>query len=304
MRRIIAFDGIDCIGKSYVIRFMYDELLRNNYIPYVFHLTGPDKDYKDFFIDRHFGKLSNKVTDGIIQWEKFIQLYTDIKTILCASTRNVILLDRTPYSENIWNMFFGRKNNYENNAIMLHFLKIFKTLNEEITFVNLDVDSRILTNRILLRDEDCSNYVNAFDRLFGDKPPFRFDHDFDFEHHRYPEHDRHEKPDCYPEHDCHHRHHACKPQYYYGMKKEEYERCRYDYEHHHDNHDNHDFKQHHACHEYDTGKILFMINVLKEEFNKLFILLRKYNIDVVTYCNNSEHDIEFIINDIFKDFYR
>lgn len=291
MRRVIAFDGIDCIGKSYVINFLHDELIRNDYIPYVFHLSGPDKEYKEFFKHEYFGRLSNKITDSLIQWEKFIQLYSDIKTILSASTRNIVLLDRTPYSENIWNMFFCRKNNYENDSILLHFLKMFELLNEEIQFINLDVDSKIITQRILYRDEDYYNYVGAFNRLFNDRKPFPFDKD-DCHFDRDRDCDHYNKP---PKHE----HRICKPQYYYGMKKEDYDYHCHVHECHDRPHQNH----HHDCHDHyddrhDVGKIMFMVNFLKEEFCKLFIILRKFNIDVITYQNNSERDIEYIVRDI------
>lgn len=283
MRRIIAFDGIDCIGKSYIIHFLHDELLRHDFIPYVFHLSGPNKEYSSFFTPDKFGKLDNEMTDSLIQWEKFIQLYSDIKTILCASTRNVVILDRTPYSENIWNRFFYRKNKFENDKIMLHFLKMFELLNEEISFINLDVDSKILSNRILTREEDYKNYTRAFDMLFS--------HHHGHHGHHHGHHGHHSHEHRYPEHPHFPR---SKP----GLNP--YDVCPKD-----DDFFNPYFGPHGGWMDTDNdlGKIMYMVNFLKEEFNKLFVLLRKYNIDVITYTNNSKSDVQTIIMNILKELF-
>lgn len=169
MKRIIAFDGLDCIGKSTVINQLKEELIRRDYIPFVFHLTSPNKLYAEFFISYNFGDLNHKITDSIIQWSKFVELFNNIKIILSGNPHNIVILDRTPYSENIWNNFFNRQNNYNNANILKQFLQNFKDLNEEILYINLDVDNTILVNRILKKENDYKNYVNAFDTLYSKK---------------------------------------------------------------------------------------------------------------------------------------
>lgn len=229
MRRIIAFDGIDCIGKSYVINLLNNKLLENDYIPYIFHLTGPNL---DFFNETVFGKIPTEFSNGLIQWEKFLQLFSNIDIILKASTRNIVILDRTPYSENIWLKFFGRSNKFNNEQILKNFINEFQLLNENILFVNLDVENKILTNRILLKDIDSLNFIKAFNKLFITKQ-----HEYN-------------------------------------------EQIQFN----------------------ESSKIMYMVNVLKEEFNNLFLLLRKNKIDVVTFQNNFESDLKIIIPELLKNF--
>ena len=231
MKRIIAFDGLDCIGKSTVINQLKEELIRSDYIPYVFHLTSPNKLYEEFFISYNFGDLNHKVTDSIIQWSKFVELFNNIKIILSANPHNIVILDRTPYSENIWNNFFNRQNSYQNTNILKQFLQNFKDLNEEILYINLDVDNTILVNRILKKENDYKNYVNAFDSLYNKK-----------------------YNNLYPNYNA----------------------------------------------DDISSKIYYMINFLKEQFNKLFIELRYNNIEVKTLKNETESDINNIITTIIN----
>lgn len=49
MNRIIAFDGLDRSGKTTIINNLSEELIKENYIPYVFHLTGPNDEYNEIF---------------------------------------------------------------------------------------------------------------------------------------------------------------------------------------------------------------------------------------------------------------
>lgn len=170
-----------------------------------------------------FGNLDKQKSDSIIQWSKFLNLFNNIKIILSASIRNIIILDRTPYSENIWNQFFNRTNPYQNDIILKTFLSNFTTLNEEIQFVSLDVNTTILADRILVSENDRINYINAFNNLYKNISSVSDD---------------------------------------------------------------------------DHSKILFMVNKIKEEFNKLYITLRQYNIDVITYENNTIDSINFITNNI------
>ena len=184
-----------------------------------------------FFISYNFGDLNHKVTDSIIQWSKFVELFNNIKIILSANPHNIVILDRTPYSENIWNNFFNRQNSYQNTNILKQFLQNFKDLNEEILYINLDVDNTILVNRILKKENDYKNYVNAFDSLYNKK-----------------------YNNLYPNYNA----------------------------------------------DDISSKIYYMINFLKEQFNKLFIELRYNNIEVKTLKNETESDINNIITTIIN----
>ena len=171
MTRIIAFDGIDCTGKTTVIESLKERLIEENYIPYVFHLTSPDVLYKEFFVSQFFTKSELDVSEPFIQWSKFIECFNNIKVILAANPHNIVLLDRTPFSQPIWNRFFDRGKDSVQAGLLTYFLKYFETLNEEMLFVNLNVNTEILTQRILLSDNDRINFINAFNRLYSlDKP--------------------------------------------------------------------------------------------------------------------------------------
>lgn len=173
------------------------------------------------------GNLNHKQTDSIIQWTKFLQIFNDINVILSASPRNIILLDRTPFSENIWSEFFNRKSVYNNQSnFLLVFLKLYKELIERYSFkyISLEVNSELLADRIFQRNIDRENYINAFNVIYQQNNNSVFNDDF--------------------------------------------------------------------------SKILYMINSLKESFNKLNVLLRQYNIDVEIYANNELSDVNTIVNDI------
>ncbi len=228
MKRVIAFDGVDCLGKTTVINQLKEELIRNEYIPYVFHLTSPTSDYNGLFNQMNFGTLNNKQSDSLLQWSKFKQLFDCIKVILSADLHNVVILDRTPYSENIWLDFFGRINSYNNENILLYFLQDYKELNNEIKFINLDVSTVKIADRILLRDADRKNYLNAFDLIY----------------------DKNKLPQYNPDE--------------------------------------------------SMSKILYMVNKVKESFNKLFVILRQNNIEVITLQNETPDDINNIIKTILQ----
>ena len=228
MKRVIAFDGVDCLGKTTVINQLKEELIRNEYIPYVFHLTSPKSDYNGLFNQMNFGTLNNKQSDSLLQWSKFKQLFDCIKVILSADLHNVVILDRTPYSENIWLDFFGRINSYNNENILLYFLQDYKELNNEIKFINLDVSTVKIADRILLRDADRKNYLNAFDLIY----------------------DKNKLPQYNPDE--------------------------------------------------SMSKILYMVNKVKEYFNKLFVILIQNNIEVITLQNETPDDINNIIKTILQ----
>jgi thymidylate kinase len=166
MKRIIAFDGGDCLGKSTIIDKLSEDLIDKNFIPYVFHLSSPTDEYRSFFNETNFGKLDSRISNPFIQWEKFIQLFKDINIILKSCPRNIIILDRTPYSENIWAKFFNRKNIFTDTDLLTEFLKLFQNINNEILFINLNVENSILADRIIAREIDFKNYLNAYQLLF------------------------------------------------------------------------------------------------------------------------------------------
>lgn len=168
-KRIIAFDGLDCIGKSTVISSLKDKLLSLDYIPYVIHLSGPTEDLNNIL--SHYPKYDGHMeyVPFFVQWEKFIQTYKNIKVILDESPRNIIILDRTPYSENIWSKFFDRNYNKVkdlNIDALYNFMQLFKNLSEIICIVNLDVYNNKILHRLFTKDIDYNNYVKAFDKIY------------------------------------------------------------------------------------------------------------------------------------------
>jgi thymidylate kinase len=224
--RIIAFDGLDCIGKTAIINSLHDKLIKLDYIPYIFHLTSPTNDYNTFFTDYNFGYLNRRETNSIIQWSKFIQTFNMIKEILSESQRNIVILDRTPFSENIWNKFFHRENEYNNDRIFNTFLTLYNDILEKMLYINLDVESNILTNRIAEREIDKNNYIKFFNLTYESETDRQTD---------------------------------------------------------------------------DISKIFQVVNIMKEEFNKLLIELRKFNVNIKTYSNNNLEDINFIVNNIINE---
>lgn len=165
--RIIAFDGIDCIGKSYIINNLVTEFQSLEYIPYVFHLTGPS-DIIPVFPNDH--TLNNKLS--IIQWTKFHQVFNDIQTILAASCRNIVILDRTPFSECIWSSFFNRNINSDDEYMLYMFLNKWTRLIHSMTYVNLEVDIPILVERIINKsnidgENDLTNYLNMYNKTIA-----------------------------------------------------------------------------------------------------------------------------------------
>lgn len=168
-KRIIAFDGLDCIGKSTVIFSLKDKLLSMDYIPYVIHLNGPVEDLNNILERPNCFDKTMEYAPFFIQWEKFIQTYKMIKVVLDESLRNIIILDRTPYSEQIWTKFFDRNYNKVknlNNHALCEFMQLFKQLSETICIVNLDVNNNKILHRLFSKDEDYNNYVNAFDKIY------------------------------------------------------------------------------------------------------------------------------------------
>ena len=156
MKRIIIFDGLDCIGKTTVISNLELELKHNNFIPYIFHLAGPGDYCKKYFNEIEITNLNK----SLIQWTKFIQLYETFSVILSANPRNIIILDRSPYSELIWEKFFNRISelNCKNNILM--FCEYFNKLSDEIQFIHLDVNTKLIEERLYKKQEDLLNYNN------------------------------------------------------------------------------------------------------------------------------------------------
>jgi thymidylate kinase len=174
MRRIIAFDGFDCTGKTTLINELEACLKINGLNVYTFHLTGPssyvfEKEDLNIFSDSAF---------AIMQWSKFEQLFETIRTILSVDNKAMIILDRTPFTENIWQEFFNRDNLKVKSAsvqLLTNFCDAFADLLDTMLFVNLNIKITELVNRIYNREADRNNYLAAFEGYDGGELNFESD---------------------------------------------------------------------------------------------------------------------------------
>ena len=163
--------GLDRCGKSTIINKLEADLKENGYIPIVFHLTSPSYEYKTLFLSEIFDDISKEETNSIIQWTKFFQLFNNIKTLLNANDKIIIILDRTPFSESIWINFFKRKSKYNTDKIFLKFVSLFKELYNMFLYINLEVDTNILLSRMPFDKEDYQNYLTAYENGVFDPNP-------------------------------------------------------------------------------------------------------------------------------------
>ncbi len=169
-KRIIIFDGLDRVGKTSVINSLQAKLKDNGKNPIVFHLTGPVS--KVLNLETTFsGNSSQWEHLGTLttQWLKFETVFNNIIDILNASENNVVILDRSPYSEPVWSRFFNRNtpDGNHNWSMLKKFLEVFKDLNDQILYISLIVNGEILLNRIYQSETDLNNYVNAFQTYTG-----------------------------------------------------------------------------------------------------------------------------------------
>lgn len=166
MIRIIAFEGCDCVGKSTTIEYLIKRLKALNYKPIVFHLAGPNEEEKDFFNFNNFPGINKNDLGTIIQYEKFYQMFKMIQPILDSDPYNIIILDRTPFSELVWSPFFNRESKkYSSKKLMDKFLKLFENIKSQMMYIELTASSEILVDRIILKEEDYLNFINAFNNL-------------------------------------------------------------------------------------------------------------------------------------------
>lgn len=162
MRQIIAFDGCDGIGKTTIINKLVENLNDSNFNTFVFHLTGPG-DEQDFI--QSFDNISN-VSTTVTQYLKFYELFKAIKVIISSNPNNIVILDRTPYSEYIWTKFFGRNGIDSARIFNNNMFKAFQQINSSMLYVSLNVDTEILTDRILTQEQDRKNFLTAFDKIY------------------------------------------------------------------------------------------------------------------------------------------
>ena len=166
MIRIIAFDGCDCVGKSTTIEYLIKRLKAINYNPIIFHLTSPNDEIKNFFNYNNFPDINKNDLATIVQYEKFYQTFKMFQPILDANPSNIIILDRTPFSEVVWVPFFNRESKkYKTKNLMNNFLKLFENIKSQLLYIELTVTSELLTDRIILKEDDYNNFINAFNNL-------------------------------------------------------------------------------------------------------------------------------------------
>lgn len=162
MKQIIAFDGCDCIGKSSMINKLDEQLKKLGFNTFIFHLTGPGEEQN--FING-FNNIGN-ISKTAIQYLKFYELFKNIETIISANTNNIVILDRTPYSEYIWAKFFKRDNADSAKLFNDKMFETFENINKNMVYISLNVDTDILVNRILINEEDRENFLTAFDNYY------------------------------------------------------------------------------------------------------------------------------------------
>ena len=162
MKQIIAFDGCDCIGKTTIIDNLITSLQNSGFNPFVFHLTGPSTEQN--FIN-NLNDVGN-ISKAAIQYLKFYDLFKAIEVIISSNMNNIVILDRTPFSEFIWVKFFGRQNIASALTFNTNMFKEFKNICLNMLYISLDVDTEILANRILLKQSDRENFLAAFNRIY------------------------------------------------------------------------------------------------------------------------------------------
>jgi hypothetical protein len=113
-----------------------------------------------------------------MQWSKFEQLFETIRTILLTDAKSMIILDRTPFTENIWQEFFNRDNlkvKSDSAQLLTNFCDAFADLLDTMLFVNLNIKITELVNRIYNREADRNNYLAAFEGYGGGELNFESD---------------------------------------------------------------------------------------------------------------------------------
>lgn len=131
-----------------------------------FIYLGPKNEAKNFFNSSNFGKIKQNDLNTIVQYEKFYQTFEMIQPILDANSSNIVILDRTPFSELVWSPFFNRESEvYKTKDLMNNFLQLFENIKSQMLYIELTANTENLANRIILREEDYINFITAFDLL-------------------------------------------------------------------------------------------------------------------------------------------
>ena len=131
-----------------------------------FIYLGPKNEAKNFFNSSNFGKIKQNDLNTIVQYEKFYQTFEMIQPILDANLSNIVILDRTPFSELVWSPFFNRESEvYKTKDLTNNFLQLFENIKSQMLYIELTANTENLANRIILREEDYINFITAFDLL-------------------------------------------------------------------------------------------------------------------------------------------
>ncbi len=156
---VIVFEGIDCSGKSNIIRLVMNELDSNKAIL----LKGVDnvdeKNYRDLLVNKDI--ITDVHIRATLYNSALSECYEKILTSI-ALKKEIILLDRSHISMFAYQHKANPINIFNNSYTKVRWEKILATCN--VVFIYLNVDENILKERYSNKeDKDYSDIVTFTD---------------------------------------------------------------------------------------------------------------------------------------------